>query len=108
MTNPAQQNPIELNVSPHSDNTMLYMACWNDGDVFLNGIDEIWIDLLPFLIARKLLSQGYDPARPLIVRLQGADYIFMQAPLGVVAATPLLNTAAPVTRSARCLYRRAG
>jgi hypothetical protein len=46
----------------------------------------------------------------LIVRLSGppqhapADYELVRAPLGVVAATPLLNTAAPVNHSFNCIY----
>ncbi len=100
--------PIELNVSPQSDSGTLYMAHWNDGDVYLAGVDEIWLDLLPFMIARKLLSQGYNPARLLIVRLQGADYRFMSAPLGMVAAPPLLNAASPAAQPTHCIYRRPG
>ena len=36
----------------------------------------------------------------LIVRLQGADYELMHAPLGAVAATPLVDYAKPVGRAA--------
>jgi hypothetical protein len=52
---------------------------------------------MPFLIARSLLSQGYNAKRLLIVRLEGADYEMQRAPLGAVAATPLVNTGAPVS-----------
>ena len=98
--------PFELTVKPHPDDHCLYAACWSEGDAQIDNIPEIWIDLIPFMIARKLLSQGNNPDRLLIVRLEGADYELMRAPLGVAAATPLINTAAPVWQSTRCVYRR--
>jgi hypothetical protein len=45
------------------------------------------------------MKGGYDVDRQLIVKLQGSDRELMRAPLGVVAATPLLNTDKPVPRA---------
>ena len=89
---------IELMVTPHPDDGLLYMACWSDGEPLVHHIPEVWLDLMPFLAARKLFEQGYNAGRLLIVRLRGADYELMRAPLGAVAATPLVNSAAPVER----------
>lgn len=102
------QPDIELMVEPHADNGMLYMACWPDGDpTQLTHIGEIFLDLVPFMLARMLLSQGYNPQRQLIVRLQGADYDLMRAPLGAAAATPHINFAQPVKQATRAMLTRA-
>lgn len=55
---------------------------------------------------RQLLEQGHNLDRLLIVHLQGADLDMMRAPLGAVAATPLVNAAAPVKQPMRCIYNR--
>ena len=98
--------PIELTVTPHQDDHSLYRAGWADGDTLLSHIPEPWLDLFGFLIARRLLEQGYDVNRLLIVRLQGADFDLMRAPLGAAAATPLVNVAAPVKQAAHAIFRR--
>lgn len=97
---------IELTALPHSDDPWLYKVCWPDGDVQLSHIPEPWLDLMGFLVARRLLEQGYDVNRLLIVRLQGADFELMRAPLGAAAATPLINVAAPVKQAAHAVFRR--
>ena len=76
------------------------------GDTLLSHIPEPWLDLMGFLIARRLLEQGYNVNRLLVVRLQGADFDLMRAPLGAAAATPLVNSAAPVKRAAYAMSRR--
>ena len=98
--------PIELTVMPRADDNMLYQACWADGDVYVGSVHEIFLDLMAFMIARRLLEQGYNVRRLLIVRLQGAENELMRAPLGVVAATPLINFTAPVTRPTRAMLAR--
>ncbi|MGO9401734.1 MAG: hypothetical protein ACLP19_28435 [Xanthobacteraceae bacterium] len=95
---------IELTMRPHADNGYLFEAIWNDGEVFINGVHEGCIDLAPF--ARRLLEQGYDTRRTLIVRLRGADYLLMHAPLGAVAATPLVNHAHPVEHPTQSIYHQ--
>jgi hypothetical protein len=79
-----------------------YHAPRDDGSdkIFLANIPLSWLDLVAYMVARKLLDEGgYDVERQLIVRLQGADRELMRAPLGVVAATPLLNIDRPVTQA---------
>ena len=98
--------PIELTVTQHSDDSSLYRASWSDGDTLLSHIPEPWLDLMGFLIARRLLQQGYDVNRLLVVRLLGADFELMRAPLGAAAAPPLVNIAAPVKRAAHAISRR--
>jgi len=98
---------INLTVKPCPDDDSFYTAYWPDGDVQLDNIPEIWVDLIPFMIARKLLSQGCNPERLFIVRLEGADFDLMRAPLGAAAATPLVNTEEPVWQSTRHVYRGA-
>jgi hypothetical protein len=93
---------IELIVVPRGP--MQCDAQWLDGEPSLCGIPECWLDLMPFLLAHKLIEQGYDAERALIVHLEGADYDLMRAPLGLVAATPTLS-AIPVEHGARCIYR---
>ena len=76
-------NPIELTVLPDPHNgSPHYMVCWPDDESGPTCIPEIYLDLAPFMAARFLLSQGYNPQRLLIVRLQGADYELLRAPLG--------------------------
>jgi hypothetical protein len=81
-------------------------GCWHHKEILLANIPEPWLDLLPYMAARRLLDGEYSLDRLLIVRLQGADLELMRAPLGVVAATPLLNTNKPVTQPAHYLYRK--
>jgi hypothetical protein len=98
--------PFELMVEPQPESCCCYQVRWCDGEpdsVMLANIPEPWLDLIPFMVARRLLEQGSNPDRLLIVRLCGADFDLMRAPLGVVAAPPLLDK--PVTRPAHCLYR---
>jgi hypothetical protein len=98
---------IELKVTRHPDaDGVLYMACWNDGEPLVHHLPECWLDLMPFLAARRLLEQGYNLQRLLIVRLHGADLDMVRASLGAVAATPLVNTAAPVKAPLHCVYRK--
>ena len=56
--------------------------------------------------ARFLLSQGYNSQRLLIVRLQGADYEQLRAPLGAAAAMPKVNVTAPVSQGTRSIFQR--
>ena len=89
-------NPIELTVIPHPHiGSSHYMACWPDDEPGLTGISES--DLAPFVAARFLLSQGYNPQQLLIVR--GADYELLRAPLGAAAAMPMVNATGRATRS---------
>jgi hypothetical protein len=100
--------PFELMVEEQPDSWCCYHVRWCDGEpdsVMLANIPEAWLDLIPFMAARRLLEQGSNPDRLLIVRLHGADFDLMRAPLGVVAAPPLLNVDRPVTRPTHCLYR---
>ena len=89
-------NPIELTVIPHNGSPH-YMVAWPDDESGLTGIPEIYLDLAPFMAARFLLSQGYNPQRLLIVRLKGADYELLRAPLA--AAMPVVNATGHATRS---------
>jgi hypothetical protein len=95
-----------LTVDHHPGNGLVYMACWSDGEPQVQGIPEHWLDLMPFMVARVLIAQGYDPGRLLVVQLRGADRDMCRAPLGAVAATPVANTAAPVRSPAHSVYRR--
>ena len=45
---------IELTVVPHRDDSSLYMACWSDDDIVVHHIPEVWLDLMPFMAARRL------------------------------------------------------
>jgi hypothetical protein len=104
---PQERNAIVLTCMPHERNDLVYQACWSDGRVAICNIPEIFIDLLPFMAARVLLEQGFNPKRRLIVRLQGADYELLSASLGSAAATPLINKETPVKHAARNMYARA-
>jgi hypothetical protein len=93
---------IELSVVPEDDGCS-YRAEWTDGDTVVEHIPECFLNLIPFMLARKLLEWGYNVERMLVVRLQGADFALMRAPLGAAAATPLLNSAAPVKQPPRTM-----
>jgi hypothetical protein len=76
-----------------------YHAPRDDGrdKIFLANIPLAWLDIIPFMVARKLLNEGgYDVDRELIVKLQGSDHDLIHAPLGLVAAPPQLSDK-PVT-----------
>ena len=91
---------IELTVVKDSSAPFRFKSVWANGtedDSMVRQVFEEFLDLVPFMLARILVKQCYDPKRLLIVRLEGADYEMVRAPLGVVAATPLLNHAVPVT-----------
>jgi hypothetical protein len=100
-----ERPPIVLVVEEHPNASMFYRVGWTDGEPLrpIENVPEILLDLTPYIAARKLLAEGYHPERMLIIQLRGADYELMHAPLGIVAATPVLN-AKPVTDPARSLY----
>jgi hypothetical protein len=72
----------------------------------ISFVPEAMLDLLGFMVARRLMEQGLDPDRQLIVRLLGADFDLIRAPLGAAAAKPLVNFGAPLKEPTPCLYRR--
>jgi hypothetical protein len=74
-------------------------------DIFLADIPEQWLDLIGFMVARKLAEYGYNSEQLLVVKLQGVDYDLMRTSLGSAAATPKVNFANPVTEPARCIYK---
>lgn len=99
---------IDILVTPHRDDATLY-AGWLDsgnGEMLVNHIHEVFLDLMPFLVARRLHDRGYDLDSQLIVRLQGSNRDMMRAPLGVAAAPPLVNTVAPIRHRAHVVYWR--
>jgi hypothetical protein len=98
--------PIELTVMPDPADNWAFQVCWSDGRQHIGGIPETWLDLIPFMAARTLLSHGYEADRLLIVRLQGADYELMSTTLGAAAGTPLPNEASPARHPMRCIYRK--
>jgi hypothetical protein len=88
------------------DHDLLVGSLVEPDSTFLANIPDTWLDLIPYMVARRLLEQGNNPDQLLIVRLRGADFDLMRAPLGVVAATPLLNIDKPVSKPTHCIYRR--
>ena len=97
-------NPIELTVMPHPHNgSSHYMVCWPDDESGLTRIPEIYLNLAPFMVARFLPSRGYNPQRLLIVRLQGADYELLRAPLA--SAMPVVN-ATPASQATRSIFHK--
>jgi hypothetical protein len=93
--------PFQLIVEEQPGSDGCYRVRWCDDEpknIFLANIPPSWLDLIPYMVARKLLEQGNNPERLLIVKLRGADFDLMRSPLGVVAAPPLLNTNKPVTQ----------
>jgi hypothetical protein len=93
---------IEITVVPQREDCR-YRACWPDGETLLTQVPESFLDLIGFMLARRLLEQGYAVERIFIVRLQGADFELMRCPLGTAAAAPLINYAAPVKGPTRAL-----
>ena len=101
--------PIEMQVEVQNEHQYRvrydawhYREPRDDGSdkIFLANIPLSWIDIVSFMIARKLVDEGgYELDRELIVKLQGSDHDLVHAPLGVVAATPWLNFDKPVTHS---------
>ena len=107
------KSDIVLTIVPHPGNDLHYMACaapeWRDCYIpeVLDDVPEVWLDLIPYLAARVLLSRGYAAGRGFIVRLQGSDRDMMRAPLGAEAATPKANSSSPVKRAAHCVFGEA-
>jgi hypothetical protein len=98
--------PIEMTVEEQNEyqyrvryEAWTYRELRDDGrdKIFLANIPSSWLDVVAFLVARKLMDEGgYDVDRQLIIRMQGSDRDLMRASIGVLAATPLPNTK-PVT-----------
>jgi hypothetical protein len=94
--------PIEMTIEEQSEyQYRVRYAAWeyhaprDDGrdKIFLANIPPSWLDLVGFMVARKLRDEGgCDEDRQLIIKLQGGDRDLINAPLGVVLNTPLLNT----------------
>lgn len=98
--------PIEITVTTYDHDPTLYMATWDRGaGPMLHFIPEMFLDLIGFMTARALLIGGCDPDQELVVRLRGSDCEMLRAPLGVCAATPLPNFAAPVRQAPRLQVR---
>jgi hypothetical protein len=98
--------PIELLVEQHPDDEGQFAAYGKDGNPVISFVPEEMLDLVPYMAARSLLAKGFDVERILVVSLLGSDRVMLRRPLGVAAATPLPNDAAPVMEPARYLYRR--
>jgi hypothetical protein len=101
-----QPTPITLTVEVHSDDADQYAAYGTDGDAVISYIPEELVDLIPYMCARRLLAKGFDVERMLVVNMLGSDRVMLRRPLGVAAATPLPNDAAPVSEPARRIYQR--
>jgi hypothetical protein len=105
-------HPLELMVEDQPGTNVGFNGCyrarWCDDavprNIFLANIPDTWLDLIPYMAARKLLQQGYNPERLLIVKLRGADFDLVRLPLGVVAAPPLPNINKPVTKPTHCYW----
>jgi hypothetical protein len=93
--------PLRLTVSEHHDDHSRYQVNWDDGSQLICHIPEIWFRLIPQLAACALIEQGYSARRVLDVHVQGSDFALVCAPLGVVAAPPLLNYKNPVRHKTR-------
>ncbi len=99
---------IELLVQPQSDDPKFFEVLLlnheprleDTGVWFCSRIPELFLDLVPWMVARELIAHYYEPSRTLVVNLRGSDKTMMRAPLGEVAATPLVNSASPVKEPA--------
>jgi hypothetical protein len=99
-------HPVELFLESQGSH---FTASFADGHILLNGTPEIWLDLAPYLIARALLDQGYDPQRIVVVRLRGDGHVVAHGEtIAVLAATPFPNRTTPVRGPIRCIYRDQG
>lgn len=97
-------NPLGISVLDH-------IAVGKNGHARLEGLKLIPLassntTARDATAARFLLSQGYNSQRLLIVRLQGADYELLRAPLGAAAAMPKVNVTAPVSQGTRSIFQR--
>ena len=97
---------LELTVELHFDDDEQLCARFDNGEPCISFIPSSMIGLIGHMCACKLLADGYDPERQLIVRLQGADYDLLRAPLGCAAAQPLVNFDAPVSEPMSVVYKR--
>ncbi len=97
---------IELTVTPHDDDDSQYVVREANGDPVVSYVPEAMWDLIGYMVARRLMEQGLDPDRHLVIRLAGADFVMMHCTLGQAAATPLINFNAPVHEPASVVYKR--
>jgi hypothetical protein len=93
-------NTYELVVEQCPDKKRHLKVRWADGGEFWTNVPEIFLDLMPFAIARWLLHLDYDLERILVVRLHfpdwGDDREIIRAPLGALATTLSFNIDARV------------
>jgi hypothetical protein len=99
-------NALVLTVEQHYDDDEQLCARFEDGSPCIAYIPSSMLFLVGHMAACKLLAEGYDPDRHLLVRLRGADYDLISAPLGCAAAQPLVNYDKPVHEAASIVYRR--
>ena len=98
---------IVLTVSSHENDDHVFAVYDAAGEPIVSFIPEEMLDITPWMAARRLLIQGLDPDRMLVVRLVGADYRNVAIVLwGIAAATPLPNIEHPVFEPMHCIYRR--
>lgn len=97
---------IVVGVEEHFDDPDQLCARFTNGDPVISYIPAAMIGLIGHMCACRLLEQGCDPKRELIVTLVGADHELLRAPLGCAAAKPLVNYAEPVSEPMSLVYRR--
>lgn len=97
---------IVLTVSSHENDDHVFAVYDAAGEPIVSFIPEEMLDITPWMAARRLLIQGLDPDRMLVVRLVGADFEMLRCSLGIAAATPLPNVEHPVFEPMHCIYRR--
>jgi hypothetical protein len=99
-------NDLVLIVREHDDDPEQYVASFENGDPCIAHIPAVMLNLIGFMVGCRLLEQGHDPEKRIIVRLAGADYSLLDCTLGVAAARPLPNVEHPVFEATSVIYKR--
>ncbi len=101
----SMSNAMVLTVEPHYDDEDQLCARFDDGSPLISFIPAAMLNLIGFMIGVRLLEDGHDPEKRIRVRLAGSDHDLLNSTIGVAAAPPIPNVAAPVSESAHCIYK---
>ncbi len=89
-------NALVLIVEPHDDDDEQYVARFvENNEPLISYIPAVMLNLIGYMAGCKLLEQGHDPEKQIRVRLAGSDHDLLNCTLGVAAAQPIPNYAAP-------------
>jgi hypothetical protein len=92
--------PFELVVKEQDFGRLQVRWCDNKPDnIFLANIPDSWLDLVPFMVARKIVGSLEQPRAPVDRQIAWRRFRFDARPTRYCWRPPLLNTDNPVGKA---------